>query len=148
MKNQLISIKRIRTINGPELVVSAFPREITKLDIEDLLEPNLDLGVLLQKIQMLVPHSLVIKQATGSHKTYMFMEFEVELQECSLLRKSLLIASGSHNEMKEEFLNKIQKEYPGKFKNINISEVDNEWIRNFCLMHYDDPKMFRIISTN
>ena len=71
----------------------------------------------------------------------------MNLNEYILLRGNKLIATGTYEEMSRSLLEKIQGEYPGKFDKIHVEEIDNDWIKQFCLIHYSDEKKFQIIQT-
>ena len=147
MKQPIVKIIKIRTIYGVSSLAEAFPKELRLLELEDILEPNVSMDLIMQKLQQFFPHSIMTKQESGGHKSYMFMEMELSLSKSILMRGNKLLGTGSDTDMQALLLEKIQGEYPGKFEKIHREEIDSDWIKQFCIIHYNDENKFRIINT-
>lgn len=143
--NSIIKIKNVRAVYGIDSLQKYFEKELAQIALDDIIEENTSIEGLLQKIKDMHPNTLLLSQG-GQTKAYLLVETDVILGEYILMRKNRLLCSGDEGAVKLACITKIQKEFPSKFDNVEPLEVDDKWLSNFCLMHYNNSSFFRLIK--
>ena len=146
VNSNLIHIKQVRPINSLNDLPEYVKPELRQINVEDLFDAKL--ADIVKIIQGMTPNRIVItKQLEGSIQ-YLICDAEIRLKEYILMRGNKLICTGNYELMQKAFLDRIQKEYPGKFDQHESDEIDEAWIKNFSQMYFNNPRMYKIININ
>lgn len=146
VNSNLIHIKQVRPINSLDDLPEHFKPELRQLNVEDLFEAKL--SDVVKIIQGLAPNRIVLTHENANYKQYLICDCEIRLKEYILMRGNKLICTGNYELMQKAFLDRIQKEYPGKFDQHEFDEIDETWIKNFSQMYFNNPTIYRIINLN
>ena len=142
----IVSIKKIRSVSSLNDLPEHFKHELSQMSLEDLSEHDVTLKSMIQKIQSMAFNRLVLTNSAGGTVNYVVVDTEVRLGTFILIRGNKLIATGEYEIVQQAFLTQIKKEYPGKFDTITFSDIDEEWIKNFSQVHFNNNKLFKLIK--
>lgn len=146
VNSNLIHVKQVRPINSLEDLPEHFKPELRQMNSEDLFDAKL--VDIVKIIQGMAPNRIVITKQLDQSVQYLICDCEIRLQKYILMRGNKLICTGDYELMQKAFLDRIQKEYPGKFDNHEFNEIDEAWIKNFCQMYFGNTTIYRIININ
>jgi hypothetical protein len=146
VNSNLIFVKKVRTVNSVHDLPIQFPSEVTRIDYEDVVTSTL--ADVIKMIQGMAPNRIVVTETLPGKVRYIICDCELRLKDYILMRGNKLIATGSYEQMQIIFLDRIQKEYPGKFDTMAYVEIDETMMINFCKMYFNKPNLFRIINLN
>ena len=142
----IISIKKVRSVKSINDLPDNFKHELSQMSLEDLSEHDVTLKSMIQKIQAMAFNRIVLTNVIGGVVNYVVVDSEVRLGSFILIRGNKLIATGEYEIVQQAFLTQIKKEYPGKFDTITFSDIDEVWIKNFSQIHFNNPKLFKLIK--
>ena len=140
--SSLVHIKSIKTIHSVNSIAELFPNELKTIAIEELIQVDSSIETIMKLIQKIRPNTLIIKK----DKTFVCIEIEIKLEKYIAIRYKKLIATGTYKEVQQIILLQIQKEWDGKFDNLQWREIDEDWLKSFCKIHYNKEFVFKIIE--
>lgn len=137
-----IRIRNIREITGVDSLKQHFSKELKRLSIDDVFQPNLSLHSLALLIKGMRPNTIVLQNG----KSFLIVETDIMLREYVAIRSGKMICSGTMIQCQKAMVKQIRKEFKEKFDQLEPEEVDDLWLKNFSKIHFNKPNMYKIIK--
>lgn len=137
-----VKIKDIKSVYSIDSIGEHFEKELKTLAMEELIQIDGSISQLMQQIKRLRPNMVVVQRDAQ----FICVDTEVNLGPCILVRNKKMIATGTYSEMQQAACIKLKKEWSGKMDRLQPEEIDEEWLSNFCKIHYGKENIYRIIQ--
>lgn len=141
---ETIKVRKVIEINSLDSLATHFKRDLSKMSLEELTEPNLSLKTMMQRIKDLRPNRIILDHGTGS---FIVVDLDIMIDSHLTIRGRKLLGSGSRLECMRLAQKQLAKEFPDKMDGIATEEVDDTFLKEFCQMHYNNPDQIRIITS-
>lgn len=141
-----IKIRQVREVTSIDSLANNFKKELKKLALDDLIGPDVTLVSMLAYISRMRPNTIILRRNLYGSQNYFVIDADLMLRDFIAMRKNKVIATGDYKTCASGILYQLRKDFPDKFTTTKAEVIDDEWLKNVSMVHYNNDRIYKIIN--